>query len=1479
MLEVEDFSERGDAPALAIIQDNARKKAIRQVVETQEELTRIHERVTRTIDAYELSEKLSGHQLDEKEVERIAEDFIREQATLEFVDDMTQLLIILSDPVAKRKYQQQVAVFIVGFENLCGRRARLLAQLQEFFSQNGRNEDQFDIEPPDFDIEDVGAQVRDALDKAEKATERLATVSKDVIKALEIANPKETKKGKKKLERALQQAQQDILSLTEKLIRVQNDLEESEGKMSQMYKSMEMKQVEIERLKVQGENAKKANETIKELKVEITVKDTDLQRANKTIQELELNLAHLEDKQERDFERNKKMKEENQKSKDTYEEKIRDQQQYIADLRSELKQHYDEQVKELVGGHQRELSQIRSDHKVELDRMQKALDVARRKSEELKTELSDSSKRNSIAADSGSKRSSLFSPESDGGESPRKLSMKSSAQAVRFLNKGKQSLSDGGSASDQSDSSLTPINKSTTPTQTSPSVEITQEKAGESPSRKSSLSRQESKTDSKKSSAKEKNSAGTPEKQLKSKSPDKTPAAVEPFEKTETAGENSEVKRTATAETTNSQVGIVKVEMVDIGIQSETEDLSDNEAAAQQTGRRPTMLQVVPEVEEEHEQDNELESQSQVYLIKKLEDYKAKAQERQKKLELELAELKNKYMMKTNSLKKQNEEVQNNFMKEKEVLLSRIKDAELLKEQAEKEAELAVLQLEEFLSEQEEMRQLKEKSLHDKHEEQTMTGLSLYDRREEETMTSNSIFEKQEQETMTSKSLANMREEQTMTSMSLGTDQEQISDSKRHQSVGSQSSRQSSAHLMDSVTQDQSAERGLSPRDSGFDGAASSLKYDSRPSSPTVKFSVDEQHPRESKPTMLSPPQQTRPAMSARARRRLINSALGDHPVAQETLRTYQAVLLFSRNITQWLDREGLSEESDLLKRVQPVVLNQEDTMQIIESLPEIRSSIDQILNQVGSVLSSQHLARSKPVDTKSVGLNPPEPKTRQEWRPKSFKKEDLGDTSSMESNYVKLLKEYNDLAEGYERLQRHLDEETKFHQEQTSQNVAVMTDMQDTITQLRNQLAELRSIRSASSGRASSSIMFTRLDAERNGKILKRAVNERRLSDSSFSVIMERMDNYVSLPAKRLAHIVRRYSHHRAMKNIEQSLQRSGSLDESVFSTLDKMEALQNTRAQRWGNQMDKYAFEREQLAQQLTSCFENLEQETGIFLIKPVYSLKGRSEVNGGHVIAQRNKPSPVPPKPSGPATPAPTPWQNYGSKAPISAGLYRDLTQSSLARAASSIPVVAQLEDGTIRMRVTQPMDKEGLLSSSAGVTWQASKSQVLGSPSAAVQINTPRILELDVNRMMIGQTDVSKHIYPPDDSGEMTGSAVRSYVTVERPSGGKQIRKAKQANLASQSYSPPNSAPDSKPQGRPQSGPQLTHYSPLPPIHMPKLRQESRSGKSLESEAVTHSDAGTPVAGTKFEGTRPSTGGAHNGQDNHIGLISPEILPVR
>ena len=73
---------------------------------------------------------------------------------------------------------------------------------------------------------------------------------------------------------------------------------------------------------------------------------------------------------------------------------------------------------------------------------------------------------------------------------------------------------------------------------------------------------------------------------------------------------------------------------------------------------------------------------------------------------------------------------------------------------------------------------------------------------------------------------------------------------------------------------------------------------------------------------MLSPPEEKRPVMSARARRRLINTALSDHPVAQETLKTYDAVLQFSENMVQWLVEEGLREQANLVQRVKPVYLN-----------------------------------------------------------------------------------------------------------------------------------------------------------------------------------------------------------------------------------------------------------------------------------------------------------------------------------------------------------------------------------------------------------------------------------------------------------------------------------------------------------------------------------------------------------------------------
>ena len=62
---------------------------------------------------------------------------------------------------------------------------------------------------------------------------------------------------------------------------------------------------------------------------------------------------------------------------------------------------------------------------------------------------------------------------------------------------------------------------------------------------------------------------------------------------------------------------------------------------------------------------------------------------------------------------------------------------------------------------------------------------------------------------------------------------------------------------------------------------------------------------------------------------------------------------------------------------------------------------------------------------------------------------------------------------------------------------------------------------------------MFTRLDAERNVKSMKRAIQGKRLSQSSFDNVVNKMNLYVDLPGRRLAELVKRYRHHCIMKEV----------------------------------------------------------------------------------------------------------------------------------------------------------------------------------------------------------------------------------------------------------------------------------------------------------------------------------------------------------
>ncbi len=123
---------------------------------------------------------------------------------------------------------------------------------------------------------------------------------------------------------------------------------------------------------------------------------------------------------------------------------------------------------------------------------------------------------------------------------------------------------------------------------------------------------------------------------------------------------------------------------------------------------------------------------------------------------------------------------------------------------------------------------------------------------------------------------------------------------------------------------------------------------------------------------------------------------------------------------------------------------------------------------------------------------------------------------------------------------------------------------------------------------------------------------------------------------------------HEHSVSMFADNVRQSKCLNEEVFMTLDKMEALQNMvriiilmfaynmtpvqlrqsncdadssifsykigvnslfqRAQKWAERMDAMGLERLHLAQMLMETLDAIERESGIFLIKPMYSYKGK-------------------------------------------------------------------------------------------------------------------------------------------------------------------------------------------------------------------------------------------------------------------------------
>ncbi|CAF1176649.1 unnamed protein product [Rotaria sordida] len=204
------------------------------------------------------------------------------------------------------------------------------------------------------------------------------------------------------------------------------------------------------------------------------------------------------------------------------------------------------------------------------------------------------------------------------------------------------------------------------------------------------------------------------------------------------------------------------------------------------------------------------------------------------------------------------------------------------------------------------------------------------------------------------------------------------------------------------------------------------------------------------------------------------------------------------------------------------------------------------------------------------------------------------------------------DLSNRHKQISQELDENNKKHSEEIVQNERMITDQQKLIQNLQRELMRLqkRLSKVETEGIVQPSIMFTRLDAERNENVLKQAVDKGKLSETTMSEISEAMEDYVRLPTQQFSNVVKRYIQHRKATELEDRIQ-SETFDNETKSVMERMGSFYERRSGKISERISSIRQHRTTLARTLTEKFDNLEHESSIFLIRPVYSYQGRTAV----------------------------------------------------------------------------------------------------------------------------------------------------------------------------------------------------------------------------------------------------------------------------
>lgn len=174
----------------------------------------------------------------------------------------------------------------------------------------------------------------------------------------------------------------------------------------------------------------------------------------------------------------------------------------------------------------------------------------------------------------------------------------------------------------------------------------------------------------------------------------------------------------------------------------------------------------------------------------------------------------------------------------------------------------------------------------------------------------------------------------------------------------------------------------------------------------------------------------------------------------------------------------------------------------------------------------------------------------------------------------------------------------------------------------------------------------------------------------------------------------------------------------------------------------MEELQVKRMKIATDLMHKLDNIEQQSGIFLIKPMYSFKGRNVVEDYLAKQEQDKKS----------------------------RLERNAKKAQSAKEFSpQVEAAYPLRSQTTISRISKPTSEPTIPTWSVQDSLSVKSSERLplikSISNMSIPLTTPKILEVDINRMMFSQNQISSNINANDD----VNANLRSYVAVNRPSG--------------------------------------------------------------------------------------------------------------